>query len=168
MSSSLSSSTRYVEAMYASHHSWLVNWLRRKLDTHERAADLAHDTFIRLLSTPRQPGSVHEPRAYLTAIAKGLVIDHYRRQELEQAYLQSIALLPEELAPAPELRLQILETLLRIDSALGALPAKAREAFLLSQLDGLTYAEIAVRLELSLATVKRHMLKAFRACLDAA
>lgn len=167
MSSPSLSSHGYVEALYVAHHGWLVNWLRLKLDTHERAADLAHDTFMRLLSA-RQQTAAAEPRAFLTTIAKGLVVDHYRRRELEQAYLRSLAWLPEESAPSPESRALILETLLRIDTALDSLAPKVRNTFLLSQLDGLTYADIAARLGLSLATVKRHMVKAFRACLEVA
>ena len=51
---------------------------------------------------------------------------------------------------------------------LDSLPSVARQAFLLSQLDGLTYAQIASELDVSLITVKRHMLRAFRACLTLA
>jgi DNA-directed RNA polymerase specialized sigma24 family protein len=56
-------------------------------------------------------------------------------------------------------------SLLQIDAVLDSLPPAARKAVLPSQLDGLTYAEIACELNVSLATVKRKMLRAFRACL---
>ncbi len=39
-----------------------------------------------------------------------------------------------------------------------------REIFLLSQLDGLTYPQIALRLELSVNQVQKAMSKAFAAC----
>ncbi|HEY4353459.1 MAG TPA: sigma factor-like helix-turn-helix DNA-binding protein, partial [Paraburkholderia sp.] len=42
-----------------------------------------------------------------------------------------------------------------------------RSAFLLSQLDGLTYDEIATQLSISTRTVKRYMATAFEECLCA-
>ncbi|WP_350649943.1 sigma factor, partial [Pseudomonas sp. HY13-MNA-CIBAN-0226] len=39
-----------VEVLYNDHHHWLTGWLRRKLGCPDNAADLAQDTFIRVLS----------------------------------------------------------------------------------------------------------------------
>jgi RNA polymerase sigma-70 factor (ECF subfamily) len=50
---------------------------------------------------------------------------------------------------------------------LRTLPAKTRNIFLLSQFEGMAYADIAVRERVSLATVKRHMQRALTACLIA-
>ncbi|WP_049019952.1 sigma factor, partial [Burkholderia cenocepacia] len=41
---------REIDALYADHHAWLRGWLSRKLGCAHRAADLAHDTFVRLLA----------------------------------------------------------------------------------------------------------------------
>ena len=48
---------------------------------------------------------------------------------------------------------------------LNGLPPKVREAFLLSQLDGLTYAQVAQRLDVTVRTVKRYMAQAFEQCI---
>jgi RNA polymerase sigma-70 factor (ECF subfamily) len=108
---------------------------------------------------------IEEPRAYLTVIAKGLVANAYRREALERAYLETLALLPEAQAPSQEYRAILLETLFEIDAMLDRLPPKARSTFLLSQLEGLTYAEIAEQLNISVRTVKRHMVLGFEQCL---
>jgi RNA polymerase sigma-70 factor (ECF subfamily) len=50
---------------------------------------------------------------------------------------------------------------------LDGLPAVVRKAFLLSQLDGLKQAEIAQELGISLASVKRHLVKAGMHCIFA-
>ena len=157
-----------IHALYSEHHGWLQGWLHRKLGNRYDAADLAHDTFLRLLTRQvvRPLGS--EPRALLTHIAKGLVIDRWRRQDLERAYLETIAHLPAAEVPSPETRLLILETLWRIEALLRELPAATRDTFLLSQIEGLTYPQIATRLNVSLITVKRHMRAAFIACLSVA
>ncbi|UXY50456.1 sigma-70 family RNA polymerase sigma factor [Pseudomonas tohonis] len=159
---------RQIHTLYSDHHGWLHAWLSRRLGNAWDAADLAHDTFLRLLGRQADRDFGSEPRALLTHIAKGLVIDRWRRQDIEQAYLESIAHLPEPEVPSPETRLLILECLCRIEALLAGMPGKTRQAFLLSQLEGLGYAEIATRLGVSLASVKRYMRDAFLACLSVA
>jgi RNA polymerase sigma-70 factor (ECF subfamily) len=167
MSSADPSLNRDIHNLYCEHHGWLQGWLGRKLGNASDAADLAHDTFVRLLTRQtRSMGS--EPRALLTHIAKGLVIDRWRRQEVERAYLETIAHLPEPQVPCPETRLLILEALYRIEAMLRQLPKKTRQAFLMSQIDGLTYPQIARELGVSLISVKRYMREAFLACLSVA
>ncbi|MNM28547.1 putative RNA polymerase sigma factor FecI [compost metagenome] len=153
------------QALYQQHHGWLYGWLRYKLGNAADAADLAHDTFIRILAG-RDIAAISQPRAYLTTVARGILINWYQRQALERAYLDAIALLPEAQAPSCEAQYLILETLHQVDAMLDALPAVVRRAFLLSQLEGLTYDAIAVRLDISLASVKRYMKQAFLACLQ--
>jgi RNA polymerase sigma factor (sigma-70 family) len=152
--------------LYAQHHSWLKSWLRKKLGDSETAADLAQDTFVRMLAKP-SPENLDEPRAYLAVVAKGLMSNWYRRRAIEQAYLDILASRPEQYAASPEERAMILELLFEIDTMLGKLPAKARSAFLLSQLEELTYSEIAEKLDVSLSTVKRYMVLGFAHCLAA-
>lgn len=156
-----------VTKLYRDHHGWLSIWLRKKLGNSFDAADLAHDTFVRLMSGRRKDGVGAEPRALLTHIAKGLVVDHWRRRAVEDAYLAAVAHLPAPEVPSPEMRALILETLHVIDATLRTLLAKTREIFLLSQFDGMAYADIAQTQRVSLATVKRHMQKALTACLIA-
>lgn len=152
-----------VQILYRENHGWLQGWLRRRLGNSFDAADLAHDTFVRILSSGRTPDA-SQSRAHLTQIAKGLVIDLHRRRVVESAYLDALACLPDHLAPSPEERALALEALLLLDAALDRLPAKVREAFLLSQLDGLTYSEIAKRLGMSVGAIRKYMLRAALAC----
>lgn len=156
-----------VGVLYSAHHHWLYNWLRGKLGNACDADDIAHDTFVRvMIDQKKQLLRVDSPRAFLTHVAKGLVVDHWRRRDVETAFLHSIACLPESDVPSPETRMLILEALMRIDAMLRTMPTQTRKIFLLAQLDGLRYKEIADQLHLSLITVKRHMRTAFVACLS--
>jgi RNA polymerase sigma-70 factor (ECF subfamily) len=115
-----------VDLLYRTHHRWLRGWLSARTGCRDNAADLAQDTFVRLLKA-RQASPLKAPRAYLSSIARGLMIDQFRRRALEKAYLESLANLPELQAPSEEQRLVILDTLERLDSALHSLkPARAR------------------------------------------
>ena len=93
------------------------------------------------------------------------MVNLWRRRELEQAYLHALAQRPEATTPSPERRALVLEALLQIDAMLHRLPARAREAFLLSQLGGHTYADIALRLEVSERMVKKYMSQVMLQCL---
>lgn len=163
MSTAPSALNATVEGLYNAHHNWLTGWLRRRLGCPHNAADLAQDTFVKVLLARETPQLV-EPRAFLTTIAKRVLCNHYRRQELERAYYQALAELPEAVAPSEEERAIILETLVELDQLLDGLPILVKRAFLLAQVDGLTHNEIAARLSISVATVKRHLTKAAMRC----
>lgn len=156
-----------VDSLYRDHHGWLQGWLRRKLGNACDAADLAHDTYVRVMVTGRVPRG-DAPRRFLAQVANGLVIDLWRRQDVERAYLDAIAHLPESQAPSPETGLMIVEALMHIDKTLQRLPVLTREVFLLAQLDGLTLREISDRTGTPLMTVRRHIHKALVACMAAA
>lgn len=153
--------------LYRDHRSWLQGWLHRRLGDAWTAADLTHDTFLRVLAAQQAKAvpSLREPRAYLLTVGRRLLVNHYKRRSLEQAYLDALANLPEALAPSPEQRWLLLETLQALDDLLDGLPAVVRRTFLWSQLEGLDYASIAGRLEVSERTVKRYMAKAYEHCL---
>lgn len=155
-----------VHTLYTHHYSWLRGWLLRKLGNAFDAADLAQDVFLRVLARRERAAeaAMREPRAYLRTIAHGLVVDHWRRRDLEQAWLEALAAQPEALAPSPELQLELLQALVQIDRMLDTLKPAARKAFLMAQLDGLSCPQIALRMGLSLATVERYIARALRAC----
>ncbi|THF66175.1 sigma-70 family RNA polymerase sigma factor [Pseudothauera nasutitermitis] len=154
-----------VATLYSEHHGWLQGWLRRRLGCTHQASDLAQDTFLRLLKHDTLP-RIDEPRAYLTTIAKGVLVNWYRRQSLEQAWLEALAAQPQALVPSEEERYLILDALNELDALLNALPPLVKRAFLLAQVAEYKYEDIAEELGVSLATVKRHMRQAFRHCLQ--
>ncbi|XAH22916.1 sigma-70 family RNA polymerase sigma factor [Xylophilus sp. GW821-FHT01B05] len=155
-----------VEALYTHHHDWLQGWLRRQLGSAaQHAADLAHDTFVRLLARPRLIDAARPPRAYLSTIARGLVIDHWRHQAVERAWLDTLAAQPEAFAPSPEEQALVIEALCRISALLDQLAPRPRQAFLLAQIDGLGYAQIGVELGVSERMVKKYMAQAMLHCI---
>jgi RNA polymerase sigma-19 factor, ECF subfamily len=164
MSAANSTVQHPMHILYSDHHGWLHGWLRKKLGCGFDAADLAHDTFLRVLVTPRLD-EIREPRAFLVTVAHGLMVNFLRRRDLERAYLDALALHPEALAPSPEEHALVIEALVGIDIMLKGLAPKVRQAFLLSQLQGLRYSEIAERLGVSVSMIKKYMLQAITHCM---
>lgn len=151
--------------LYRDHRGWLEGWLRRRMSNGHDAADLSQDTFVRLLASSQSIADLQEPRAYLATVGKRLLTNFYKRRSLEQAYLNALAFLPEDCVPSPEQRWILLETLQALDELLDGLPRPVRRAFLWSQLEGLTYQDIAERLGVSERTIKRYMAQAYEHCL---
>ncbi|MFL1494021.1 sigma-70 family RNA polymerase sigma factor [Pseudomonas antarctica] len=151
-------------AMYSEHRGWLHGWLRKKLGCSHYAADLAHEAFIRVLMLA-EPHTIKEPRAFLATTAGRLLIDGARRRRIEKAYMHALVIQCEDAGmPDPAAVHVALQALERIAEMLAGLPAKTREAFLLSRLDGLTYSEIATCLDVSPSTVKNYISTALVHC----
>lgn len=152
-----------MDALYRDHHPWLLAWLRRTQSCPQRAEDLSQDAFVRLLNRD-EAQAPREPRALLLTIARGLLIDSYRRNDLDQAYLATLQAQPEGEYPSPEAQTLALEALRRIEAHLARLSSRARRAFLLSRLDGLTHAQIAEQLGVSVPRVRQYLAQGLTQC----
>ena len=152
-----------VRALYRDHHGWLQGWLRHKLGNTFDAADLAQDTFIKVMLA--QAGEqIREPRAYLATVASRLVLDHFRRQRVERSYLEVLASLPVDEVPSLEVQAVMKEALIEIDAMLDGLGSKVKQAFILNQFDALPYADIARRLDISVRSVHSYVARAMAHC----
>lgn len=154
-----------VKKFYDEHKPWLQSWLAKKTGSIFDAADLTHDTFIKVLMKVDEV-HISEPRAYLTHIAHGLMVSHFRRKDIERAFQSTLCdpFLAEY--PSAEVQAITLELIMAVDSMLYGLSPKVRAAYLMLQLDGLGYAEIAERLDISVKTVGVYIAKAVFHCIS--
>ena len=152
--------------LYHDNHAWLRGWLSRQVRCPQDAADLAQDTFARILNARESVATLREPRAFLSTTARRLIIDQVRRKQIENAYLQELALTAEALEgyQSPEQILTTLEALEQIAIILEGMQDKARQAFVLYYLDGLTQCQIARQLGLSDRTVRKYLIQALLHC----
>ncbi|WP_347888872.1 sigma-70 family RNA polymerase sigma factor [Nitrosomonas europaea] len=154
-----------IDILYRDHHNWLFTWLRRKLNCQHQAADIAQDTFTRILALSNLP-HLQEPRAYLVTTAKRLIINQSRKQQIEQLYLAALAQSAETTDgfPSPESIVSAIETLDKFSRILAGLAEKPRQAFLLHYLEGFTHAEIAAQLGVSDRMVRRYLMQTLVHC----
>jgi len=145
------------EKLYQLHHSWLRNLLFHLLGNNEDAADLAQDAFIRLWHRPKTLHTTQQVRAYLRVIARGLCVDLWRRRQVEQAWLDTLANHPDIEAPSTEHQVTILQALTDIDHMLISLPKNVSKAFTLSVIQGKTGKEIANELSVSERMVRHYL-----------
>ncbi|MFT4063990.1 sigma-70 family RNA polymerase sigma factor [Paraburkholderia sp.] len=157
-----------LHTLYHDHHRWLFDWLRRRLGNAADAADLAHDTFVRLMvrATAPEVHSFAEARAYLRTSAQNLCINLWHRQEIERAWLETLAAWPEPAYPSAERQAIVLEALAEVSAMLYALPEKAAQAFLLAVAFQMTDDEVGARLGVSGRMVRKYVAKAMFSCLQ--
>ena len=127
---------------------------------HDVAPDLVQEVFARAASS-QQASRLINPAAFITRIARNLLIDRARRREKN-----NIIMFPldehRDLATPPEQAWNIEATdLLQLyEDAVDALSEKTRRVFLMHRVDEHSYREIHERLGISVATVEYHMMKA--------
>ncbi|MBB5756482.1 RNA polymerase sigma-70 factor (ECF subfamily) [Methylorubrum rhodinum] len=151
-----------LDGMFRKHNGWLTRWLGVQRWTVSSAEDLASDVFVALMTMPNL-GAIREPRAMMTTVARRLICDARRRDDLRRSYEAELAALPEALEISAEERLVVVQALQAIDAMLATLSDKARRAFLLSQVEGAAYADIAAELGVSVSMVRKYVAQGLRA-----
>ncbi len=134
----------------------------------ETAADLTHETYLRLYQSAKE-NPPDNARALAFHIAVQLAIDYHRkttvrnRHHSDVEFDSCIETTPSATA-GPEQTLIARQRLDALQSALKDLPADCRTAFLLHGIDGLTYSEIAARMGISKSMVGKHLALALAHC----
>ncbi|MNU47449.1 putative RNA polymerase sigma factor FecI [compost metagenome] len=154
-----------IERLYGNHHGWLLAWVNWRLGNAADAADLAHDAFVRLLTRPCHFDDARQARSYLRKMADGMCIDLWRRRNLEQAWLETLAAQPEPTASSAEQQAIVLEALGEIDAMLRELPPKVAHAFVMAVACEMTDQEVADILNVSSRMVRKYIAQAMLCCM---
>ncbi|SEF96480.1 sigma-70 family RNA polymerase sigma factor [Marinobacterium lutimaris] len=145
----------------------LVGYLTSRLCDRQRAADVAHDAYVRVLESGNL-AVLDNPRAFLYRTAINLSIDLYRREKrlplepLEIVDTVDRSSLNEPEHPVSQLYQEQKTQLMQ--RALNELSDNCREAFLLRKLEKLSHAQIAERMQISTSMVQKHIVNAMKHC----
>lgn len=131
--------------------------------SYTEAEDVVQTAFIRYTESC---APVINSRAFLYKTCSNIAIDQIRRQDVQNGYARRVAAVESEVAKeiGPERQLEAIQRLGIISKALWAMPGKRRRLLMMSRFDGLSYAEIARRVNLSETVVRKHIAKALAGC----
>lgn len=153
-----------VDAFVREHQAELLNFFRGRVTGPQDAADLAQESWSRLMHY--QLETVASLRGLLFTIARNVLKNHWRwsaLRQIEQPTDFSVLEVRSD-APGPDRQWQAERDLEALEAAVTALPPKCRRVFLFSRIAGLSNAEVARRCGISVKMVEKHLAKAIIAC----
>ena len=125
------------------------------------AKDVVHSTFINLLESDFSSSSKLSSKAYLYRVAINICLDLKRREKIKQKQVEFFKKQAIDTGVENEnISVELKELQNDINKAIAELPDQMRKVFELSRYEGLKYAEIARRLDISVKTVETQMSRA--------
>ena len=145
------------------HEHVLMAFLRKNWRNPDDVVEFRQEVYAKIIAYGRQqkPANV---RAFMLTTARNILINQVRRTaivsfeqvvHLEDMPLPSDQATPERVALAKD-------ELRRVRAAIGRLPPRCQEVFLLRKVEGLSLQEIAQRTGLALSTVENHLTRGIR------
>jgi RNA polymerase sigma-70 factor (ECF subfamily) len=142
---------------------------RISLRDDEDALDAVQDAMIKLVQKyASRPQGEWKPLFY--RILKNRIVDLQRRRNVRQRFMAWLPIsedAPDPIAEAPgrpveqpDRQLELSETMVSLETAVGNLPARQSQAFLLRTMEGLNVAETASVMGCSQGSVKTHYFRA--------
>lgn len=145
----------------------ILQFLRKRTDNASDAADMTQDVFTQWLGY-QDRSKVEQPRAFLFQVARNLLRDHWRRQQVRQAvHPHTVEHAPEPLSDEkddPMAAVQRLQRLAQLKAVLDKLSPRRREALMLHRFEGLSQVQIAERMGISVSMVEKHIAFALLHC----
>lgn len=142
---------------YVNNADSLITFLTRIIGNEEDAKEVVQDTFVMLWENCESINPHTTIEGFLFGTAKNLAFRMIRARGRESDFNREIGMMQEEYADLADGELITEEMALLIDSVVKRMPPKRREVFELSRNEGLTYNEIAERLDITYGTVRTHI-----------
>jgi RNA polymerase sigma-70 factor (ECF subfamily) len=159
---------RWLARCILPHEPGLRRWLRGLGNAAIDADDVVQETYA-LLAALDSVDHIRDPRAYLYASARSVLLQQVRRArivpiesmaEIDGLCIQSDGSPTEDAASERQ-------QLMRLARHIAGLPEKCREAFVLRKVHGYSQREIAARMAISESTVEKHVGKGLRLLMQA-
>lgn len=145
----------------------LTQFLRNNWRNRTDVADLLQDVYVQVYqAAEKERPRLTKPFVFMTA--RNLLIDRVRHDKVIplEAVENLEALEVAADIPGPEAQLLSRDELRRVQAALDELPDRAREAFVLCHVEGLSQREIAARMKVTEKTVSWHLREGVEALAD--
>jgi RNA polymerase sigma-70 factor (ECF subfamily) len=157
-------------ALYGVYRADLLRFLTARTGDAGEAQDILQDLWIKAQQSPGAP--VANGRAYLYRMAQNMVVDRLRERQRrgrrervwsdEATGFQAAGIEPADSGLNAEEAMLDREEVARLASAIATLPEGARRAFELHKVEGLSHADVAIRLGISKSGVEKHMAVAMK------
>lgn len=145
--------------LYEKYSKRLYGFVLRYIKQKEDAEEIVQEVFVKIWESRNKIDAYSSFESFLFTIAYNSTMSLLRKRTNEKKYLEHLKLLQQ-----PDNSLEIIEEIHfnelndRVQSLLNELTPRQKEIFLLSREDGLSHDEIAKKLDVTVNTVKKHMV----------
>ncbi|AJA11214.1 hypothetical protein SKP52_21805 [Sphingopyxis fribergensis] len=156
-------STAAFDAFYRDERERIHVYFRRRAGR-DAAPDLTQEAFARLLRS----GALERtecPQAYLTRIARNLLIDRARQKTCGPTAFYPLDEERDAVSQAEQTwRIEAIDLFRVYRQTVRTMPPKTRRVFLMRRVRRMSYKEIAAQLGIGITTVDYHMVQALARC----
>lgn len=150
------------ESIYASTYYSVYRFVRQYIKDEDTIKDILQDSYIRLWEKLETLQDDEKMLPLLRTIVMHTTIDHMRKASREHRRIM-IFHGQQELVYSTDKAMDAKEALAAYHRSVNALPEKCRQVYQLIHEEGLSYKEVAQRLNISFHTIKYHVTRARQA-----
>ena len=162
--------TKTLSDVFRLHNAAMVRLLSIRTGSIEDAKEILQEAYVKVMALDRQ-GTISLLGGYLWRVAVNLATDRKREWAVRERFRRSaLPLVDERESPADGV-CEARERLAIVQKAIGELPPKCIEAFVLHVLNGLKFAEVGRIMGISGEMARKYVarsLEYLQTCLDAA
>ncbi len=152
-----------INSLYELHCKELLQHLLRFVKCPETAQDLVQESYLILVRTSAATNIDH-PRGFLYRTASNLALDHLRHNKIIERHQETAQLAEQTQQAGAESEIADQQWRAMLHQAIGELPPRCRDVFILHKLRGLSYRDIAQLLDISESAVEKHIIKGLQHC----
>lgn len=150
------------EALFRTYADRLCAFVDQHVNAPEIAEEIVQDLFLEIWQCRESWRPQTNVRAYLYKTAHHKALDYLKHQRVVDAWKEQAGINESAAPNAPEENLRQKELTRAVQEAIDQLPERRRLIFILNRRHGMTYAEVAEMLDLSIHTVETQMSRAFK------
>jgi RNA polymerase sigma-70 factor (ECF subfamily) len=143
------------------HHGSLLRVLTQRTGSVEEAKEIAQEAYVKVLAVERRDG-IASLDGYLWRSALNLVTDRARRRAVRERFSRAVRSEAEPLAPSAETVVDARQRLEVIELAVGQLPPRCLDAFILRVVQGRPFDDVGREMGISARMAKVYVARALR------
>lgn len=154
-----------VTVAFVEHNTFIKKFLTRFFSNRHDIEDVAQEAYLRAYAA-EQKKAIEQPKAFLFRIARNVALTRLTqksRQIIDYIEESSDSPFLEEM-PSADAEVEAEESLGLYCEAVASLPDKGRQVYLLRKVHGLSHKAIAERMNLSVSSVEKYLVRGILAC----
>jgi len=150
--------------MFEKYYNELIGYFSYYLKDKDRAYEVVHECYSRVLAMSPHTPPIREPRAFLYKTTRNIIINENLKNSRHKHTNIDTEQIMDEQAEQPLEKLASEERVSKLNEVINTLPPRCYEAFVLYKFEGLSHTQIAEKMGISRNMVEKHIMNAMKIC----